>query len=564
MNKLNWIELSPIGNAIGWTIIDSIWQLILLALVLNTMLRFIPRSRANMRYILASVSLGFALLWASYTFYYHWNTSIYASEIINTQSKKVAADVLYSITNDNYTSHSISQWQQLKAHLAPVMPYITTTWLIGLCLSLLYILMGFYHLKQLYRSSADSSSTDLQQNFQALVQRMGIQKDVQLLLSNTISEPITFQLGKSVVLLPLALLSNMPPAQIEVLLLHELAHIKRHDFIINLIQSIIETLFFYHPAIWWISKIIREEREHCCDDLVMQMQDSPFVYADALTQLQAYHLSTKTYIAMSAKGKNGILSKRIFRLFGQYDQQPSVFKSLFMVFILCISFTTQALFVVAQEPAPKEIPELKPSKQDGDKKPLLILDGKVLGNMANQKIDQLVQPEAIERINVLKGEAAILKYGDKAQNGVIEIWTKKAADAGLMPEEKEIENKELDEQKQGKVKVMPGKEKIKEKEKEKGKANLFRGRVLDAKNKPLIGATVLIKDTKLGTITDLGGYFELKLPNDCATVVISYVNKPDHTIENACNGNFTAINLGTPAPNQGKAEGKKISNEKIN
>jgi beta-lactamase regulating signal transducer with metallopeptidase domain len=88
------------------------------------------------------------------------------------------------------------------------------------------------------------------------------------------------------IILPLGCMSGFSPTQIEALLAHELAHIRRHDFLVNLLQSIVETLFFYHPAVWWVSSQMRREREHCCDDLAVEITGDRLAYADALTQLE--------------------------------------------------------------------------------------------------------------------------------------------------------------------------------------------------------------------------------------------------------------------------------------
>src|SRR5262249_17963271 len=87
---------------------------------------------------------------------------------------------------------------------------------------------------------------------------------------------------------PIAALANLTPAQVEAILAHELAHVRRHDFIVNLLQTIAETLLFYHPAVWWLSARIRTEREHCCDDIAVEMCGDPVGYAEALTAIASW------------------------------------------------------------------------------------------------------------------------------------------------------------------------------------------------------------------------------------------------------------------------------------
>ena len=92
-------------------------------------------------------------------------------------------------------------------------------------------------------------------------------------------------MARCVILLPISTLSGLSREQIEMILAHELAHIRRHDFFVNLLQATVETLLFYHPAAWWISRRIRVEREHCCDDIAVDVCGNPLQYARALTRL---------------------------------------------------------------------------------------------------------------------------------------------------------------------------------------------------------------------------------------------------------------------------------------
>src|SRR5205085_4811162 len=100
-------------------------------------------------------------------------------------------------------------------------------------------------------------------------------------------------------LLPVAALANLSPAQAQAILAHELAHIRRHDFVVNLLQTIAETVLFYHPAIWWLSNRIRVEREHCCDDIAVDVCGDPLVYVEALTELASWAGSASP-LAMAA------------------------------------------------------------------------------------------------------------------------------------------------------------------------------------------------------------------------------------------------------------------------
>jgi beta-lactamase regulating signal transducer with metallopeptidase domain len=113
------------------------------------------------------------------------------------------------------------------------------------------------------------------------------------------------------ILVPVGMLAGLPANQVEAILLHELAHIRRHDYLTNLLQMFVEGVFFYHPAVWWITSVIRTERENFCDDVVVSTQEDAYGYASALTALESRRMAAD-HIAVAATGGN--LEKRVRRL----------------------------------------------------------------------------------------------------------------------------------------------------------------------------------------------------------------------------------------------------------
>lgn len=435
MISSNWMELSPLGIAIGWTIVHSFWQIGILAILLKLALRIIPGWKSNLRYSVASIALLLALVWSVSTFTKQWSDHAQdrsIAESIQDTSSKINSENGVLLKTKTYSIKQV-----LKTKLESIMPFITFAWLLGILISCVYLVSGLFHLDTLYKKGTTAPGKDWEEKLQCLCQQMNIKHKVKLLLSNRTADPITFQFFTSVILLPVSMMSHLSTAQIEILLLHELAHIKRHDFLINIFQSLIDTLFFYHPAAWWISDKIREEREHCCDDLALQVQNDPQLYAETLTRIQVQHFSLKKRLAMSANTKKGKLTKRIFRLFGQYDQQKSVLNNLLLVVLLACFFSTQAVFVVAQSSS--SAPKLE-IKTTNDTLPLMVVDGVVIGKYKKTKMDGILQPEDIESINVIKGLQAEVKYGADAIGGVVEIWTKKWK--GKIPKQEGKQEKE--------------------------------------------------------------------------------------------------------------------------
>jgi len=153
-----------------------------------------------------------------------------------------------------------------------------------------------------------------------------------------------------VILLPLDLLAGMPAGQLETILLHELAHIRRHDYLVNLLQTVAENLLFYHPAVWWISRVIRTEREHCCDDLVVAVRGDAHDYAVALTTLETRRWTGEPVLASTG----GNLVKRIHRLL-HHSERPHT--ALTPAFAACLIVVTAAVALTAWQPKPNERPQ---------------------------------------------------------------------------------------------------------------------------------------------------------------------------------------------------------------
>jgi predicted transcriptional regulator len=166
-----------------------------------------------------------------------------------------------------------------------------------------------------------------------IAHKIQLNKSVKLLESGIAKAPMVIGYFKPVVLFPLGMLASMTPNQLEAVLAHELAHIKRNDYLVNLFQSVLETLFFYHPAIWWISACIREERENACDDIAVEVCGNSLVFAKALASLEQVSMGANSQLAMAFFGKRGSLLNRISRLAGKQKRKINLPEGLI---ILCL------------------------------------------------------------------------------------------------------------------------------------------------------------------------------------------------------------------------------------
>jgi GWxTD domain-containing protein len=156
----------------------------------------------------------------------------------------------------------------------------------------------------------------LRELFVQVGQRLKITQTVGIVYSAAVQVPTVIGWLRPMVLIPLSALVGLSTSQLQALLAHELAHVRRNDYLVNILQSVVETLLFYHPAVWWISKQIRKERENCCDDLAVAVSGDSLGYAKALSRL-AEQSSSLPVVALGADG--GVLTARIKRLLGGYD-----------------------------------------------------------------------------------------------------------------------------------------------------------------------------------------------------------------------------------------------------
>ena len=189
---------------------------------------------------------------------------------------------------------------------------IVMAWAIGVLAMTLRLIGGWMLTRRLAARAAVAVSPSIDAAARAIAERLQIRRAVAILESRAVVVPTLVGWLKPVVLLPAAALAGLSPEQLQAILAHELAHVRRHDYLVNLLQSMVETLLFYHPATWWVSAQIRAEREHCCDDLAVEVCGDRLVYASALAELTT--LAGHRGFALAAT--DGSLLNRVQRILG--------------------------------------------------------------------------------------------------------------------------------------------------------------------------------------------------------------------------------------------------------
>ncbi|GHA65663.1 M56 family metallopeptidase [Pontibacter akesuensis] len=318
MNQLANLIPEGLINALGWTLLHSLWQGAFVALLLSLLLVLLHRHTARTRYAVSGAAMTAQLLLSlgTFGFYYAQHQApaqmFYTSEAVSTLAVATPAPSFWA------DPLAVAQ-VYFEQHL----PLLVTLWLLGLVLMTVRLIGGVAYTQRLRHYKTRVAAVQWQQRLKMLSERLGVKKGVQLLESALVQVPMAIGVAKPVILFPIGALTGLSQAQVEAILAHELAHIARKDYLFNLLQSVVDLLFFYHPAMWWLSGVVRAERENCCDDLAVALCGDTLTYARALTEIESLHLTGAPAMALAFSGKRGKLMHRIKRLLGRQPLTPS-------------------------------------------------------------------------------------------------------------------------------------------------------------------------------------------------------------------------------------------------
>ncbi|MEW6983574.1 M56 family metallopeptidase [Colwelliaceae bacterium 6471] len=310
MNMLDNLTSNPFLYSLALTLIHFLWQGLLVALTLKSALICISYKKPQLRYALSSLAMLLNLLLPFITFFIIYKPD-YLQLITPTQHAVLAdSGITLSQSGENVWYNDILGF----------LPYISMLWLTSVSMLACKLLIEVYSVNQLSKSAAVPNNEGLSLRFQELVNRIQLTRTPQLLISLKTDVPMAIGWLKPVVLLPATMITGLTPAQLDMLILHELAHIRRHDYLVNFIQTLVEILLFFHPAVLWVSNQMRNEREYCSDDIAVSASGDPIAYAHTLADTAALcrkhrHHSIPS-MAMAASG--GDLKQRVVRLVDQH------------------------------------------------------------------------------------------------------------------------------------------------------------------------------------------------------------------------------------------------------
>jgi beta-lactamase regulating signal transducer with metallopeptidase domain len=196
-------------------------------------------------------------------------------------------------------------------------------WILGMSIMTIKLIGGYFYVQKLRWQCTNLVETDTENLFKQLLNQFDISRTVEIRESQLIESPLTIGYLQPLVLVPIGLLTGLSQGEIKAIFAHELAHIKRHDYLINIIQSMIEILFFYHPLVWVIGESIRQDRENCCDDWALEICQNKLYLAKALTFVETFRQQSKTSLTMAFSGNKPQLLGRIQRILGVQQQETT-------------------------------------------------------------------------------------------------------------------------------------------------------------------------------------------------------------------------------------------------
>lgn len=321
-----WIEV------IGLTLLHFLWQGGLIAGLFWLVDRRLRGNDARVRYLVALVFLALTAVCALGTFAYLASNQV-AVDTADAAGTAPAGTVATGAGDPSATGTTSSPPTWLTV--------IVTFWFVGVLAYGSYLLMGLHRLTRI-RRQAETAPEWLRLRLEALLEGFGIRQPVILGISDRIQGPLTMGWLKPVILVPPAVIAGFSPHQLQMILAHELAHVRRHDYLVNLCQLALETLLFYHPAVHWISYRIRCLREECCDDLAVSSLDDRYGYARTLAELETMRHQPDGLALYMAEGQ--ILS-RIRRLIEPRRKQrgfAGITMILSAVTVICLAALTHS------------------------------------------------------------------------------------------------------------------------------------------------------------------------------------------------------------------------------
>ncbi|RZL43374.1 MAG: M56 family metallopeptidase, partial [Pedobacter sp.] len=321
-------------NAIGITLFHSLWIGIFLSILAAVIILTTRKTNAAFRYQLLAGSLSLFVLAIGYMFYFTLSQEHnHTNQILQPTNQLVHAGVAAESATKSFLFSS--KIDDLMGIWSSYSTQIVLIWFLIILAKGVHLVLGLNTVYYLKRNKIFDAGNVWKEKLNSLAIHLGIHQKIEILQSGIAKVPMVVGHLKPVILIPLGLLNSLSTAEVEAILCHELAHIKRRDYLVNVLQNFIEIIFFFNPAVLWVSKLIKAERENCCDDLALTHVSDRRVYVKALLSCQEFQAATPDF-AMALTGKSQLVnrvSRMLFNTKSTLNKMEKTVLTLVMAFV---------------------------------------------------------------------------------------------------------------------------------------------------------------------------------------------------------------------------------------
>ena len=320
---IHWLSRAE-SLALGWTLLHFVWQGAAIALVFVLADRLTRRATSSIRYAVALGALALMPFFAAATFIHEIRilTPVRAVRTIQYELPRIVGPgtdraITISAPESFATIPPLARqgtsW--LQSHAEQILPWVDGVWILGVLLLAIRTIGGWRQLEQLRRSASGIVPAQVEQLLLRVAERVNVGGRVVVRVSDQVISPMVMGIWRATVILPMSAVLRLNMEELEAVLAHELGHIRRWDYACNLVQTALETVLFFHPAVWWLSRAVRDRREVCCDEIALHSGADPVVYAQTLLRLEEQKI-TDLQIAVALRGTSGSLLARIEKVLG--------------------------------------------------------------------------------------------------------------------------------------------------------------------------------------------------------------------------------------------------------
>jgi beta-lactamase regulating signal transducer with metallopeptidase domain len=319
MTAMGWLSREEMV-ALGWTLLHFCWQGTAVAVAYAVVDQMTSRATSKIRYVVALAALALMPAVVAGTFAEEIRVATpapvngHAAQLISgAHLDVVPRPILHEIPLASSLEEP-GTWLTIRAER--LLPWIDALWMVGVFLLAIRSLGGWWQLEQVRRRARRIVPPEVERGFLRICKEIQVGRRVILRVSDEVISPLAMGVWRATVILPVSAVLGLPSEELEAVMAHELGHIRRWDYIWNLLQTAVESVLFFHPAVWWLSRTVRERREVCCDEIAVRSCAGATVYARALLRLEEQR-TVNLRLAMALDGCGGSLLGRVRKVLGE-------------------------------------------------------------------------------------------------------------------------------------------------------------------------------------------------------------------------------------------------------